>query len=59
MGSIEMSVERTESERTRPSESSERGEYVPPAVEDIDTTYGPAETSAGFISNHDNPGVPS
>jgi hypothetical protein len=36
-----------EQQPPEPPQESEREAYVPPAVEDIDTTYGPAETSAG------------
>jgi hypothetical protein len=43
-----MSREPNQPEETKPPP--EREPYVPPTVEDIDTTYGPAETSAGTIS---------
>jgi hypothetical protein len=37
-----------EQQQPEAPQAPERAEYVAPAVEDIDTTYGPAETSAGL-----------
>ncbi len=36
-------------ERTDSSPPSERVPYVPPTVEDIDTTSGPVDTAAGTV----------
>jgi hypothetical protein len=47
-----MNTEPNQPEQAQPSPLGEREPYVPPTVEDIDTTYGPAETSAGVPGSY-------